>query len=173
MAWEFLPMLVSSARSKEESTDGNQVHPASEYDALHPDTYPEAFSVPPSEAISSAHMDSTRVIDAGCTSSEPVVAPVLEEPLLCSPCLSPLLSQDNEVSVDGSNGSTEHVQNQAPESPDDETMNNEPLADVPVCTATNSNVHSMITRSKADGSRISSNVNIKCEKQRHLVVLYA
>ncbi|KAK8628187.1 hypothetical protein V6N13_063897 [Hibiscus sabdariffa] len=62
--------------------------------------------VPPSEAVSSAHMDSTRVIDARCTSFEPAVAPVLEEP----PCLSPsLLSQDNEVSVDGSNDSTEHV----------------------------------------------------------------
>ncbi|KAK8712123.1 hypothetical protein V6N13_147373 [Hibiscus sabdariffa] len=143
-----------SADIVEESTDDNQVHSASESDALHFDTYPEAFSVPPSEEIPSTNMGSTRVIDAGCTSSEPVVAPVLEEPLLSSPCLSPsLLSQGNEMSVNDADGSTEHVQNQAPESLDDGAMNNEPLADVPICTKTNSNVHSMITRSKAAVAR--------------------
>ncbi|KAK9041424.1 hypothetical protein V6N11_016526 [Hibiscus sabdariffa] len=132
------------------------VHSASESDALHFDTYPEAFSVPPSEEIPSTNMGSTRVIDAGCTSSEPVVAPVLEEPLLSSPCLSPsLLSQGNEMSVNDADGSTEHVQNQAPESLDDGAMNNEPLADVPICTKTNSNVHSMITRSKAAESQVA------------------
>ncbi|KAK8597039.1 hypothetical protein V6N13_001664 [Hibiscus sabdariffa] len=114
----------------EEPVDDNekQVPSASESETSHP---PETSSLPPPKMTSSTHMDSARVIDACCTSTEPITSPKLEESLPHSPLLSSpsLPSQDSEVPVDATEGFAGNIQIQDPTPLDDEAMNGETLVD--------------------------------------------